>query len=85
MEIEQIIKTYLKVVCLLLGINFQNLEFSYSEDNNNFYCYINSNKETISLLIGYKGRNAIAIRRILAILLRKNKISRRVKLIFGKK
>lgn len=85
MEIKEIITIYLKAICLLLNLKFEELNFSYSEDANNFYCYVNGKKSVISYLIGYKGKNAIAFRKILALLLRKYKILKKVKLIFGKK
>lgn len=85
MEVERIIKMYLKSICLLCGLRFEDLKFSYSTENNNFYCYVDGDKRILSFLIGRNGQNAISLRKVLAFILRKNNISQRVKLIFGKK
>jgi predicted RNA-binding protein YlqC (UPF0109 family) len=79
------IKKYLQAICLIIGCDFEKLKFNTETIDDVFYCYVEGDKKIIAFLVGKNGKNAIAIRRILSVFLRKNDVSQRVKLIFGKK
>jgi predicted RNA-binding protein YlqC (UPF0109 family) len=84
-QIKQIVEKYIQTIAKLLYLDFEAMRFETEEKNNLLYVYVSGKNKDIAFLIGQKGRTAIAVRRILGIILRKEGIKTRVKLVFGKK
>ena len=89
-EIKKVRELTERYIDLLKQLFEVNIDFAISvnevdKEPNNMEVVLTTKSEKIKLFIGKKGRNAIAIRGLFAILLRKEHISKRVKLIFDKK
>jgi len=84
-EIKQIVEKYIQIIAKLFDLDYEAIKIETEQKDNFLYIYVNGRNKDISFLIGQKGRTAIAIRRILGLILRKEGIKTRVKLVFGKK
>jgi predicted RNA-binding protein YlqC (UPF0109 family) len=84
-KIKQLVEKYIQTISDILGLEFEYMKFDAEEKDGFVYIYVSGKNKDIAFLVGQKGRTAIAIRRILGLILRKEGIKKRVKLIFGKK
>jgi predicted RNA-binding protein YlqC (UPF0109 family) len=84
-KIQQVVEKYIQTISNILGLGFESMKFETEEKDGFVYVYVSGKNKDIAFLVGQKGRTAIAIRRILGLILRKEGIKKRVKLVFGKK
>lgn len=87
MEVEQIkdiVKNYIETIYKLLELS-GSFDIEVEQKPDAVYCYINGNSDDMRIMIGKEGKNAIAVRKLLPVLLKKYKISQRVKIVFSKK
>ena len=83
-KIKQLVEKYIGFLEQLFEVK-TGFEIAIEEKGETVEVNLTTKSEVIKLFVGKGGRNAIAIRKMFAILLRKEHISQRVKLIFDKK
>ena len=83
-KIKNIDEKFIKILEQFFEVE-TNFDIAIKENNDLIEVNLTEETEVIKLFIGKNGRNAVAIRKMFAILLRKEHIKSRVKLIFDKK
>jgi len=83
-KIKNIVEKFIKILEQFFEVE-TNFSIEVEESNGMIEVNLVEKPETVKLFIGKSGRNAIAIRKMFAIFLRKEHIKSKVKLIFNKR
>lgn len=83
-KIKNLLEKYIQILEQFFEVK-TNFDIEIEENGNIIEIALSEKPEILKLFIGKEGRNAVAIRKMFAILLRKEHIKSKVKLIFDKK
>ena len=83
-KIKKLLEKFIKILEQFFEVK-TDFQIEIEEKNGIIEVALSEKPEILKLFIGKEGRNAVAIRKMFAILLRKEHIKSKVKLIFDKK